>query len=173
MTDQAGIPVNDINHQTNTDLRSDFQVNPKNKFSFIWLYNEQNRFFRRDTAYTFVTAEASWQQIEPAYILEGLWTTQITNNLLLDFRVGYNKIVFPLGYQPGVTTASLNIQNIPASTETVAAPYQFANPAWVLKWTAGGSWYKRNWHGTHNVQIRFRMGQSYNSYVYNVNGEST
>ncbi len=85
VTNQAGTPVNDINHQTNTDLRSDFQVNSKNKFSFIWLYNEQNRFFRRDTAYNYVTAEASWKQIEPAYILEGLWTTQITNNFLLDF----------------------------------------------------------------------------------------
>jgi hypothetical protein len=168
VTDQAGVPVKDINHQTNTDLRSDFQVNPKNKFSFIWLYNEQNRFFRRDTAYSFVTAEASWLQIEPAYILEGLWTSQVTNNLLLDFRVGYNKIVFPLSYQPGVTATSLNIQNIPASTETGAAPYQFANPAWVLKWTAGGSWYKPNWHGTHNIQFGFEWGKSYNSYVYNV-----
>jgi hypothetical protein len=169
VTDQAGNPVVDVNHQTNTDLRSDFQLNPKNKFSFIWLYNEQNRFFRRDTAYSFVTQEASWLQIEPAYILQGLWTSQVTNNLLLDFRVGYNKIVFPLSYQPGVTSASLNIQNIPASTETGAAPYQFANPAWVLKWTAGGSWYKPNWGGTHNFQFGFEWGNNYNSYVYNVN----
>src|SRR5690242_2527194 len=44
VTDQAGNPVVDVNHQTNTDLRSDFQINAKNKFSFIWLYNEQNRF---------------------------------------------------------------------------------------------------------------------------------
>ena len=169
VTDQAGNPVVDVNHQTNTDLRSDFQLNPKNKFSFIWLYNEQNRFFRRDTTYSFVTEEASWLQIEPAYILQGLWTSQVTNNLLLDFRVGYNKIVFPLSYQPGVTSASLNIQNIPASTETGAAPYQFANPAWVLKWTAGGSWYKPNWGGTHNFQFGFEWGNNYNSYVYNVN----
>src|SRR6266404_7754334 len=87
VTNQAGVPVKDINHQTNTDLRSDFQVNSKNKFSFIWLYNEQNRFFRRDTAYNFVSQQASWKQIEPAYILQGLWTSQITNNFLLDFRV--------------------------------------------------------------------------------------
>ena len=93
-------PSVDVNHQTNTDLRSDYQVNSKNKFSFVWLYNEQNRFFRRDTAYSFVTPQASWLQIEPAYILEGLWTTQVTNNLLLDFRIGYNKEVFPLSYQP-------------------------------------------------------------------------
>jgi hypothetical protein len=82
VTNQAGTPVKDINHQTNFDLRSDFQVNPKNKFSFIWLYNEQNRFFRRDGAYAFVSEEASWLQIEPAYILQGLWTSQITNNLI-------------------------------------------------------------------------------------------
>ena len=169
VTNQAGAPVVDVNHQTNTDLRSDWQINPKNKFSFIWMYNEQNRFFRRDTAYSFVTQEASWLQIEPAYILEGLWTSQVTNNLILDFRVGYNKIVFPLSYQPGVTTSALNVQDVSLSTETGAAPYQFANPAWVLKWTAGGSWYKPNWKGTHNVQFGFEWGKSYNSYVYNVN----
>lgn len=169
VTDQAGSPVVDVNHQTNTDLRSDFQVNSKNKFSFIWLYNGQNRFFRRDTAYSFVTQEASWLQIEPAYILEGLWTSQVTNNLILDFRVGYNKIVFPLSYQPGVTSSDLNVQDVALSTETGAAPYQFANPAWVLKWTAGGSWYKPNWAGTHNIQFGFEWGKSYNSYIYNVN----
>src|SRR5437899_1521735 len=133
VTNQTGTPVNDINHQTNTDLRSDFQVNSKNKFSLIWLYNEQNRFFRRDTAYNYVTAEASWKQIEPAYILEGLWTTQIANNFLLDFRVGWNKIVFPLAYQPGVKSTDINVQDVGARTETVAAPYEFANPAWVIK----------------------------------------
>jgi hypothetical protein len=169
VTDQAGNPVVDVNHQTNTDLRSDFQVNPKNKFSFIWLYNEQNRFFRRDTAYSFVSQQASWKQIEPAYILQGLWTSQVTNNLLLDFRVGWNKIVFPLSYQPGVTASSLNIQDVANSTEVGAAPYEFANPAWVLKWSAGGSWYKGNWRGSHNFQFGFEWGKSYNSYIYKVN----
>ena len=51
VTDQAGNPVTDVNHQSNTDLRSDWQINNKNKFSFIWLYNQQNRFFRRDATY--------------------------------------------------------------------------------------------------------------------------
>src|SRR5690348_15286294 len=167
VTDQAGNPVVDVNHQTNTDLRSDFQVNPKNKFSFIWLYNEQNRFFRRDTTYAFVTQDASWRQIEPAYILQGLWTSQVTNNFLLDFRIGWNKIVFPLSYQPGST--GLNLQDIGTSTESGAAPDEFINPAWVLKWTASGSWYKANWGGTHNFQFGFEWGDSYNSYIFNVN----
>jgi hypothetical protein len=167
VTDQAGNPVVDVNHQTNTDLRSDWQINAKNKFSFIWLYNEQNRFFRRDTAYQFVTQDASWKQIEPAYILQGLWTSQITNNFLLDFRVGWNKIIFPLSYQTNST--GLNMQDIGYSTESGAAPYEFQNPAWVLKWSASGSWYKGNWHGAHNFQFGFEWGDNYNSYIYNVN----
>ncbi len=169
VTDQAGNPVVDVNHQTNTDLRSDWQINSKNKFSFIWLYNEQNRFFRRDTTYAFVTQDASWLQIEPAYILQGLWTSQVTNNFLLDFRVGWNKLVFPLSYQPGVTSSALNLQDVAANTETGAAPYEFQNPAWVLKWSAGGSWYKGDLHGSHNFQFGFEWGDSYNAYIYNVN----
>jgi hypothetical protein len=166
VTNQAGVPVVDINHQTNTDLRSDFQINPKNKFSFIWMYNEQNRFFRRDTAFNFVTQEASWKQIEPAYILEGLWTSQVTNNFLLDFRVGWNKIIFPLSYQSNST--GLNKQDFGYSQESGAAPNAFENPAWVLKWSAGGSWYKANWGGSHNFQFGFEWGKSYNSYINKV-----
>ena len=166
VTNQAGTPVVDINHQTNTDLRSDWQINPKNKFSLIWLYNEQNRFFRRDTAFNFVTQEASWKQIEPAYILEGLWTSQVTNNFLLDFRVGWNKITFPLSYQSNST--GLNKQDFGYSQESGAAPNEFINPAWVLKWSAGGSWYKPNWGGNHNFQFGFEWGKSYNSYIYKV-----
>src|SRR5215470_8486543 len=168
VTDQNNVPVHDVNHQTNTDLRSDWQINPKNKFSLVWLYNEQNRFFRRDTAYQFVTQDASWRQIEPAYILQGLWTNQVTNNFLLDFRIGWNKIVFPLSYQPGST--GLNKQDKGYSLESGAAPNAFINPAWVLKWTASGSWYKPNWAGNHNFQFGFEWGDSYNSYINQVSG---
>ena len=167
--DQQGNPVPDINHQTNTDLRSDWQLNQKNKLSFIWLYNEQNRFFRRDTAYQFVNKEASWLQIEPAYILQALWTSQITNNLLLDVRAGYNKEVFPLGYQPGVGPNDFTRQDVTLSTETGAAPFAFANPAWVFKVAAGASWYKGSLAGTHNFKFGFEAGDSYNPYIYQIN----
>jgi len=167
--DQQGNPVPDINHQTNIDLRSDWQLNSKNKLSFVWLYNEQNRFYRRDTAYQFVSKEASWLQIEPAYILEGLWTSQITNNFLLDARIGYNKEVFPLGYQHSVGPNDINKQDVVLSTETGAAPYSFANPAWLFKGSVGASWYKGSLAGTHNFKFGFEAGDNYNPYVYTIN----
>jgi outer membrane receptor protein involved in Fe transport len=164
-----GESIADPNHQTNTDLRADWQISPKNKFSFIWLYNEQNRFFRRDTAYAFVSQEAAWRQIEPAYILQGLWTSQLTNNLLLDVRFGYNKEVFPLGPEGGVAATDLNRQDRILSTETGAAPNYFINPAWVVKTAAGASWYKGNLAGTHNFKFGFEAGNNYNPYVQYVN----
>ena len=164
-----GESIADPNHQTNTDLRADWQINSKNKFSFIWLYNEQNRFFRRDGAYAFVSAEAAWRQIEPAYILQGLWTSQLTNNLLLDVRVGYNKEVFPLGPEGGVAATDFNRQDRILSTETGAAPNYFINPAWVFKTAAGASWYKGSLAGTHNFKFGFESGNNYNPYVQYVN----
>ena len=164
-----GTPTVDVNHQTNTALRSDWQLNTKNKLSLIWLYNEQNRFFRRDTAYQFVSQDASWVQIEPAYILQGLWTSQLTNNLLFDFRIGYNKLVFPLGYQPGVGPTAFTRQDVSLSTETGAAPYAFVNPSWVLKLAASASWYKGSLAGTHNFKFGFEWGDNYNPYLYSIN----
>jgi Carboxypeptidase regulatory-like domain/TonB dependent receptor len=164
-----GTPTVDVNHQTNTALRSDWQLNSKNKLSFIWLYNEQNRFFRRDTAYQFVSQEASWLQIEPAYILQALWTSQLTNNLLLDVRVGYNKEVFPLAYQPGVPSTAFTRQDVSLNTETGAAPSAFVNPAWVLKYSVGASWYKGSRYGTHNLKFGYEWGDNYNPYLYSIN----
>jgi len=56
----------------------------------------------------------------------------VTNNLCWIF-VWAEQDRFPLSYQAGVTPTTLNVQDIANSTETGAAPYQFANPAWVLK----------------------------------------
>jgi len=165
----TGAPGVDIDHQTNTALRLDWQANSKNKIGFVWLYNEQNRFNRRDTSFNLVSPEASWVQIEPAYILEGLWTTQITNNLLADFRFGYNKEVFPLNYAPGTPPTAINAQDVTLSTETGAAPYAFVNAAWVRKFSAAVSYYKGGWGGTHNLKAGFEIGSALNPYVYTMN----
>jgi len=167
VTDKNGNPIADPNHQTNTDLRSDWQLNSRNRLSFIWLYNEQNRFFRRDSA--LVSPEASWRQIEPAYILQALWTSQITNNLLLDFRAGYNKEVFPLGPQPGVKPTDFNRTDLVTQTQTGAAQSYFSNPAWLFKVAAGASWYKGSLAGTHNFKFGFEWGDNYNPYIQYVN----
>jgi outer membrane receptor protein involved in Fe transport len=165
-----GQPINDINHQSNTDTRLDWQANSKNRASFIWLYNEENRFFRRDGAYQFVSDQASWRQIEPAYILEGLWTSQITNSLVLDFRIGYQHLIFPLSYQPTVGATSINAVDLTLSTETGAAPYNYVNPAENTRGSVTASYYKSGFlGGSHDVKFGFEAGRQKNGSYYSMN----
>ncbi len=154
---QNGQPVNDSNHQWNNDMRSDWQINSKNRASLIWLYNEENRYFRRDTSYTFVTDQASWRQIEPAYILEALWTSQITNSLVLDVRIGYMHQIFPLSYQPNVPGTAINQVDLTLSTETGAAPYADSNLAYHKRGSATATYYKSGFFGSHDVKFGYEI----------------
>ncbi|HEV2387641.1 MAG TPA: TonB-dependent receptor [Candidatus Acidoferrales bacterium] len=164
-----GQPIVDNNHQTDTDLRSDWQIGSRNRVSFVWLWNEQNRFARRSGGFQFVAQDASWVQIEPAYILEGLWTSQVTSNLLFDFRFGYNKIVFPLSAQPGVLPTAVPTEDITLSTLINAPTTTQVNPSWLYKFAVSGSYYKAAWAGTHNFKFGFETGRNVNPYHYNVN----
>ncbi|HEX4750006.1 MAG TPA: TonB-dependent receptor [Bryobacteraceae bacterium] len=166
---QNGQPVNDSDHQWNNDARSDWQITSKNRVSAIWLFNEQNRYFRRDTAYQFVSDQASWRQIEPAYILEGLWTSQITNSLVLDVRVGYMHQIFPLSYQPTVPTTAINQVDLTLSTENGAAPYADSNWADHKRAAASATWFKAGGWGSHDVKFGYEIGAAVNQYNYNIN----
>lgn len=167
---QGGGPISDINHQSNTILRSDWQLNDKNRVNFQWLYNDHNRFFRRDTNFQFVDASASWLQISPSYILESQWTSQLANNLLLDVRGGYLHLLFPLAYQRSVTPNDINVQDLGFSTEKGAAPYAYLNPAETARIAATASYYKGPLlAGSHNFKIGYEAGRSKNGNFYDIN----
>lgn len=169
---EGGGPIADTNHQSNTVLRSDFQINAKNRVNFQWLYNNQNRFFRRDTNFQFVDEQASWRQIEPAYIVQGQWTSQITNNLLLDARLGYLHLLFPLGYQASVKPTDINLQDVTLSTEKGAAPYNYLNPAQTLRAAVSASYYRGAFlGGAHNFKLGYEVGKSKNGNFFNINGD--
>jgi hypothetical protein len=164
-----GTPTTDPNHQSNITLRSDYQISTNNHLDFVWWYNEQNRFFRRDTAYAFVSADAAWRQIEPAYILQTEWTS-LFHNFLFDTRFGYLHQVFPLSNQPGTPITALNRQDVTLSTETGAPPDSFVNPASVFALAEGVSYYKGHlWGGSHTFKFGVDTSVNRNGYNYTVN----
>ena len=164
-----GTPTTDPNHQSNVTLRTDGQISKNNHVDFVWWYNEQNRFFRRDGSYAFVTADASWRQIEPAYILQTEWTSTV-HNFLFDSRFGYLHQIFPLGNQPGTSPIALNRQDTTLSTETGAPPYSFVNPASVIAFAEGVSYYKPHlWGAAHNFKFGVDTSVNRNGYNYTVN----
>jgi Carboxypeptidase regulatory-like domain/TonB dependent receptor len=170
VTNPDGTPTTDPNHQSNTTLRTDYALTKNNHLDFVWWFNEQNRFFRRDTAYAFVTADAAWRQIEPAYILQAEWTSTVRNDLVFDTRLGYLHQVFPLQNQASTPVTALNRQDVQLSTETGAPPYSFVNPARVLAIAEGVSWYKGHlWNAPHNFKFGFDTSNNHNGYDYTVN----
>ena len=164
-----GSPTTDPNHQSNVTLRTDYQLTKNNHLDFVWWYNEQNRFFRRDTAYAFVSADAAWRQIEPAYILQGEWTSTV-RNFLFDTRFGYLHQVFPLGNEPGTGPTALNRQDVTLSTESGAPPDSFVNPASVIALAEGVSYYNGHlWGSAHTFKFGVDTSVNRNGYNYTVN----
>jgi hypothetical protein len=166
---QDGTPTTDPNHQSNVTLRSDYQISTNNHLDFVWWYNEQNRFFRRDGGYAFVSADAAWRQIEPAYILQTEWTSAL-HGVLFDTRFGYLHQIFPLSNQPGTSSTALNRQDVTLSTETGAPPYSFVNPASVFALAEGVSYYKGHlWRSSHTFKFGVDTSVNRNGYNYTVN----
>jgi hypothetical protein len=164
-----GQPIFDNNHQTNTVLRSDWQLNPKNRVSFVWLYNETNRFARRSTTYQFVDFSASSVQIEPEYILEGLWTSQVTSNLLFDTRFGFCGELFPLRAQPGTPATAVSTADLTLSTLKGAPANTSVSPARTYRFEESGSYYKPAWHGNHNFKFGYEFGMDISKQILDAN----
>jgi hypothetical protein len=168
---RTGGNVADINHQTDTTLRLDYALTPKNKLNFNWLYNSQNRFFRRSTAFEFVDDQAAARQIEPAYILTGQWVTFPTTKLSIDSRIGYMHILFPLSYQPTVKPDDLSIADMTLSTLTGAAQNSFLNPAQHWQVASTASYFAgASKSGTHNFRAGFEWGTFRNGNWFDANG---
>lgn len=155
------------NHQSNSLLRTDYQINSKNRVNFNWWWNEQNQFNRFDG--TFVYPDATWLQIEPTYILQGQWTSFITPSLSLDSRVGWNHLLFPLMYQPGVGPNAIPIDDIATGDLSGAAIFQQVNNTDVIAFASTASYNKSNWAGAHLFQVGVEFTDGRNRYLYLAN----
>src|SRR5712692_9141490 len=90
----------------NTDLFSglvnaSYQFNPQNRLDVLWTrqtYYKPNR-----NASAQVQPDSTWIEDDVFRIYQGNYSSQISSNALLDARVSYSDIDFPLKLQPGVT----------------------------------------------------------------------
>lgn len=164
-----GSPAPDVNHQTNALGKVTAQLNERNKLMANVNFNYQNRFYRRAGA-QFVEEIASLRQIEPAYILQGQWTSLINDNLFLDARYGYLHLIFPLDYQPQVTEDDLPLLDIIQSTLKVAALERFENLATRHQVNVSATAFVEDWGGTHQFKTGFEFGQAFNGYERSANG---
>ena len=157
---KAGTPTYDDNHQSNATGRTDVQLTQKQRISLIWLWNEQNRFFRRGTTYTYTDSSAAQRQIEPAYVLQGQWSYSPTPSLALEARFGYMKLHFPLDYEPGVSPTTLSVADTSLSTLTGAAQNSTLDITGTTRAAANASYFKSGFLGNHTFKTGYDFDYS-------------
>jgi hypothetical protein len=158
----------DVNHQENTTLRNDIQINSKNVFNAVWHWQYINRFYRRLT-YSYVDQDAAQRQIEPAYIVQAQETFTPTSHMTLDTRIGYLQVIFPLRYQPGVAPQTISAADQGLSTLKYAGQENYVDKEQLGRVTSTLSYFKGGWMGSHNFKfgVDFALGQRIQSYNYN------
>ncbi len=113
----------------NTDLFSglvnlSYEMNPKNHLDLLWTrqtYHKPNR-----NASALIQPDSTWIEDDVFSIYQGKYTSQISSSALLDTRVSYSDVSFPLYLQPGVTAPN----SVESTTGEQTGAAQFAyNPA--------------------------------------------
>lgn len=160
----------DVNHQENTTLRNDIQINSKNVFNAIWHWQYINRFYRRLT-YSYVDQDAAQRQIEPAYIVQAQETYTPTPHLTFDSRIGYLQVIFPLRYEQSVAAQTISAADIGLSTLKYAGQENYVDKEQLGRVTETATYFRGGWGGSHNFKfgVDFAIGQRIQNYNYNQN----
>jgi hypothetical protein len=159
----------DINHQSNTTLRNDFQINNKNVINAIWHWQYINRFVRRSTSFSYVDQAAAYVQIEPAYIVQAQEIYSPTPHLTVDSRIGYLNLIFPERYEPQVGPGTIPAQDIGTSTLKYAGEENYVNKQKIARVASTASYFHGGWKGSHNIKFGadFSLNRNYSIYDYN------
>ena len=154
----------------NTDLFSglvnlNYQFNPKNHLDVlgtIQTYYKPNR-----NASAQIQPDTTWIEDDVFRIYQAHYNSQIKSNALLDVRLSYSNVDFPLKFQPGVTQ--------PYTTEaTTGDQFGVSQLAFVfyrsrLAGDATLSFYKGKWGGAdHDIKVGYQFGSAYSKSDTNV-----
>ncbi len=140
----------------NTDLFSGlgnvtWQVNPRNQIT--GLYTVQTYLKPHRNVSATVEPEASWIEDDVFSIVQGTWTSTINDNNLVNGRVSYSRISFPLAPQPEATQAA-NI-DLGTGVWSRAAPLYY-DPAQIRdRLSINGSWTRfiSGSGGSHDLKV--------------------
>jgi Carboxypeptidase regulatory-like domain/TonB dependent receptor len=160
----------DDNLITNIVGKVTWKMTERNTLSYMYNNNQKDRFHRRDTPPSFIEDKASWLQDQPGNSHHLNWTSTLTPRTILDAKLGFMMIVFPLRYQQGVESSAITRTDNTLSTRTGAAPWNYENPTYRVQADAALShiW---NGLGSHQLKIGEQFSRQFFRQRYNVNGD--
>jgi len=145
--------VVDFPTSENTDMFSGlgnvtYQVNPANRIN--GLYTRQTYWKPNRNASALVPPESTWIEDDVFSIYQGAYNSQISSNAVLDARVSYSTVVFPLRFQPEVTEP--NRTELSTGAQTGAAAQSFDQ--WRTRLAVDGavSMFKRTGAVNHDIK---------------------
>src|SRR5262245_11094746 len=144
----------------NTDIFSglgtlNYQLNRRNRIDVtatVQTYWKPNR-----NASAQIQPDTTWIEDDVFRIYQGHYNSQIKSNALLDVRVSYSNVDFPLKFQPGVTRQ--NTTELTTGDQFGVAGQAFKFYRSRLAMGATLSLYKSNWAGAgHDLKFGYEYG---------------
>jgi hypothetical protein len=144
----------------NTDIFSglgtlNYQLNAKNRIDVtatVQTYWKPNR-----NASAQIQPDTTWIEDDVFRIYQGHYNSQISTNALLDVRVSYSNVDFPLKFQPGVTRQNTTELTTGDQFGVSGQAYKFYRSRLVMGATL--SLYKSNWAGAgHDIKLGYEYG---------------
>jgi hypothetical protein len=151
----------------NTDLFSglvnlSYEINPKNRLNALWTrqtYWKPNR-----NASAQIQPDSTWIEDDVFSIYQAHYNSQISDNALLDVRVSFSDVSFPLFFQDGVTQQ--NNLELTTGDQTGAAQFAYAPPQERTRLSVSGtlSYFKGRWAGAdHDFKGGYEYYRGYSS----------
>jgi hypothetical protein len=151
----------------NTDLFSglvnvSYQLNPNNRIDALWTrqtYWKPNR-----NASAQIQPESTWIEDDVFSIYQGHYASTISNNALLDVRVSFSDVSFPLYFQDNVSKP-WNLE-LTTGDQTGAAQFAYAPPQHRTRLSIGGafSYLKGRLAGAdHDLKAGYEFYRGYSS----------
>jgi hypothetical protein len=149
-----------------------YQLNQKNKITFMYYRNQKNRYHRRGSQ-NIIPNQATWLQNQPGYTGILKWTYTPSSRWAIDTGIGMMHIKTPYRYQTSVTPQDISVSDSALSTLSFAASYNALNPSQRLSGDSSVTTVREALHGTHSIKFGVQANHDYYGYLYHINGDVT
>lgn len=147
----------------NTDLFSgllnlSYQANPKNRLDVLGTFQTYWKPNRNASAQ--VPPDSTWIEDDVFRIFQGHYNSQISSSALLDVRLSYSNVDFPLKFQEGVTRQ--NSTELTTGNQTGVSQLGFVFYRSRLAGDATLSYYRGKWIGAdHDFKLGYQFGRAF------------
>ncbi len=147
-----------------------YQLNPKNKLSFMYFRNQKNRYFRRNQG-SFGDNLTTVLQNQPGYDGHLKWTYVPSSKWVIDSGVALNHIKTPYRYQADIVPGAVSVYDSGTATVYNAAQYNYINPCFRLAVDTSASYSTSAWGGTHSFRVGLQYSHDGFNQRYTANGD--